>query len=58
MPTFSCELEMPPDGIISSNPAPSLRSRPCSALHSTREHRDAPYVGQYIANAEQYRRSR
>ena len=30
--TFSCELLIPPDGIRSSNPAPSFPKRPCSVL--------------------------
>lgn len=33
--TFSCELLIPPDGIRSSNPAPSFPKRPCSVLQCT-----------------------
>ena len=35
MLTFSCELLIPPDGIRSSNPAPSFPRRPCSVLQCT-----------------------
>ncbi len=31
--TLSCALERPPDGTMSSKPAPSLRNSPCRALH-------------------------